>query len=302
MTDPPHDPEPTAKPRGLWSVIAHSSEPIEADDPIAGDADDSPASPPQGLFAIMRRAESSDETVIESGEQPATDSSIAAEVPDLPTVADVDNEPAQSFALDAKPGAATGSVTQSHAKRMRQSSVTLLCGVASVLLSALSLRPEIWMGFPASGLGFCAIILGYLTLTGCRLRDLPAYTRTASQLGMLLGTLGLFLGPVVFAGIGRELRESTGNLQTRKHLLAIGEGLSRFQTKQGTFPVGGTFTKEKSGTFRGQHGWMTFLLPYIDQQAVYQRIDLTKPFDAPENRKVMGSDIEAYYAAGGDRT
>jgi hypothetical protein len=309
MTDPSHDPEPTAKPRGLWSVIGHSSEPIDAEthpsdqeEQSNGETQDSTAAPPQSLFAIMRRAESPDATLKESLPEAADGPALSESVPDPSTIIEAIDEPVKSFALDAGPRATTIAAARLHAKRLRQSSVALMCGIASVLLSALSIRPEFWMGFPASGLGFCAIILGYMTLTGGRLRDLPGYTKTVSQIGMMLGTLGLFLGPVVFAGIGREWRESMVNQQTRKHLKTIGEGLAQFHSKNGTFPVGGTFAKEKSGTFRGQHGWMTFLLPYINQQAVYEQIDLTKPFDAPENRKAMGTEIEDYYTDSGDRT
>ena len=110
-------------------------------------------------------------------------------------------------------------------RRIRQSSIALLCGLASIALSLLSIRPEVWMSIPAFGAGFFAIVMGYLALTSCRLCNLSTFTKTSSQAAMLLGTLGIFLGPLVFARVGRELRESSSHRQAEKHSTVIGDGL-----------------------------------------------------------------------------
>ena len=34
------------------------------------------------------------------------------------------------------------------------------------------------------------------------------------------------------------------------------------------------------------HGWMTQMLPYLDNAALYERIDLTKPWDHPDNQQI----------------
>lgn len=314
MTDLPDDSESTPKPRGLWSVISHSSAPMQSDSeadlpeesdadreqPIETESNETPA--PRSLFAVMRLAEPT-ETVADdqidatSGQQPLK-TSESAEPPDLSDTSVVPTY----LPIVQPPNALLKSARKSGTTRIRQGSISFLCGLSSVPLSALSLRPEVWISIPASALGFCAILLGYMALTGGRLRELSSFTKITSQSGMLLGTLGLFLGPLVFAGIGRELRESSGHHLTRKHLAAIGEALDRFHEQHGSFPVGGTSVREASGSFHGQHGWMTFLLPFIGEESLYTQIDQSKPFDAPENRKPMSRDVETYYAAGGDRT
>lgn len=314
MTDSPQDSDPTLKPRGLWAVIAHSSGPITSDqetdaeqNPSVSEPDEPAPVAPRSLFAVMQRAQPEEPPeAVEIVEKSRAQSNARSVDPAMPQQADRPVSGDESIGPFVVPIGVDYDPPKFHLRRsprrIRQSSIALLCGVASIPLSALSIRPEVWMSIPASGTGFIAIILGYMALTGCRLRDLSTFTKTASQVGMLLGTLGIFLGPLVFARVGRELRESSGHHQTRKHLNVIGDGLERFYDQHGVYPIGGTFVREKSGAFRGQHGWMTFLLPYIGEQRLYAQIDQTKPFDAAENRLAMGHDVEVYYAAGGDRT
>ena len=161
--------------------------------------------------------------------------------------------------------------------------------------------PQVWIGFLPSELGFAAIIVGYLTLTGAAAREMPNSTRAAAIGGMLLGTIGIFLGPLFFTGLGRDLREATGLQATGKHLLEIGVGLNQHHEQHAAFPVGGVFTRDAAGVVKGQHGWMAFLLPFIGEQELFRSIDQDKSYDDPANRPAMTRDVTAYFAAGGDR-
>jgi len=51
----------------------------------------------------------------------------------------------------------------------------------------------------------------------------------------------------------------------------------------GTFPPGGTLLKDG----RAGHGWMTLLLPYLEETSLYERIDLRKPWDDPAHVAVF---------------
>lgn len=176
------------------------------------------------------------------------------------------------------------------------------CGLAAVAASALSVLPGFWVSLPASALGFIAIIAGYLALTGAGRREITGATRGLLLFGMLLGTTGMFLGPLLFAGIGRNMREFTGQQATKLHLKQMGEGLDRHYTEHEGYPIGGTFGRDETGVIRGQHGWMTFLLPSIGEADLYRQIDQAKPFDDPVNRDAMGRNVDVYFAAGGDRS
>ena len=175
-------------------------------------------------------------------------------------------------------------------------------GIAAVAASTLSLWPNFMASLPATVLGFGAIISSYVALTGSGRRDMSGKTRVISLAGMLLGTAGIFLGPLLFSTLGRNLRESTGLQGTRRHLQQIGEGLDRHYTEHEGYPIGGRFARNEAGVIRGEHGWMTFLLPFVGESDLYREIDLTKPYDDPVNRNVMGRNVSVYFAAGGDKS
>lgn len=176
----------------------------------------------------------------------------------------------------------------------------LAAGFLSMLASALAVLPQFAAGVPAPLLGFVAIILGYLVLTGSGRRELSLATRTVTLLGMGLGVSGIFLGPLIFAGLGRTWRE-TGSTVTGVHLAQIGTGLDACYDKTGGYPVGGLFARDDSGTIRGQHGWMTALLPFVGEAELHRQIDFAQPYDAEVNRSVMGTSVGVYFAAGADR-
>ena len=187
------------------------------------------------------------------------------------------------------------------AQAKRQSWIGLACGVAAVAASALAMMPQVWTGIPATGLGFAAIIAGYVTLTGAARRDLAIMTRVVSMIAMGLGSLGIFLGPLFFSGLGHDLREATGQQATSRHLEQMGVALNRYHDQHSAFPVGGVFARDAAEVTKGQHGWMTFLLPFVGKQELYRSIDQDKSYDDPANRVAMGHDVVTYFAAGGDR-
>lgn len=305
------------KPRGLWGMMGQApaaAAPVDAavasPNPEAARTEPELAAPdstnrvaPRGLFALMQRAEQvdagipdvpsadrqADATVVQEAEE---DDSEVEDLPPTPRhvapVLDLDELEPRRYRFAASQAG-------------RQGWIGLTCGIAAVLTSALSLLPHFLAGIPATSLGFIAIVSGYLALTGAGRRDITGFTRGISLLGMLLGTAGVFLGPLLFAGIGRGLREATGPQATRLHLHQIGEGLEQFYTKHDGYPIGGTFGRNSAGVIHGQHGWMTFLLPFVGESALYQEVDQSVPYDDPANRKAMGQNVSVYFAAGGDR-
>lgn len=187
-------------------------------------------------------------------------------------------------------------------RAQRQGWISLACGVFALSTSALSLLPNIFASLPASFLGFAAIILGYLSLTGTGRRDISKVIQSAAVAGMMTGVVGIFLGPLVFSGLGKSLREFKGQQLTRQNLNQISNGLEAHYKEHEGFPIGGVFARDAAGIMRGQHGWMTFLLPYVGEVELYKQIDQSKPFDDVINRGAMSVDVKVYFAAGGDQS
>ena len=42
------------------------------------------------------------------------------------------------------------------------------------------------------------------------------------------------------------------------------------------------------------HSWRTLILPYLDQQALYESIDLSKPWNDPANAKAFGTEVDVF--------
>jgi hypothetical protein len=56
-------------------------------------------------------------------------------------------------------------------------------------------------------------------------------------------------------------------------------------------PSGGTF--DSNG--RGQHGWMTALLPYVEQKPLFDEIHHDLPWDHPDNAPAIRTIVRVYY-------
>jgi hypothetical protein len=63
------------------------------------------------------------------------------------------------------------------------------------------------------------------------------------------------------------------------------------------FPLGGTFDERG----RGMHGWQTMILPYVEQQALFNRIDLNHPWNAPVNAEAMNTIVPVYISPFADQ-
>jgi len=197
MTESPLDSDQQPKPRGLWSIIS----PPSPETPVEFEADQSASNPPRSLFDVMRRA--SKDAAPEVEKNPTDDGVVEIVAPAL-------SSDAAGSAVES-PFSALGRIEQLRSQRhtlllkqIRQSRIGFACGLASVGLSILAIRPEVWMGLPATTTGFSAMILGYLSLSGSQRRELSQTSKLLAIVSIIAGILGVFLGPLVFARIGRH--------------------------------------------------------------------------------------------------
>jgi type II secretory pathway pseudopilin PulG len=117
---------------------------------------------------------------------------------------------------------------------------------------------------------------------------------------------------VVFAIIGalfvllipaqRSAREPARIAQCRNNLKQIGLALHNYHDVHGCFPP--PYTVDGSG--RKLHSWRTLILPFLDQAPLYQRIDLSKPWNDPVNEAARRTVVSVYHcpslSGDGDRT
>lgn len=290
--------------RGLWSVMqpaqpeAKPSENSVADGPVADiappSATESAPPPSKSLWDVMASG-----TVSHSGEGvEITSSETGPDTIRSNTSAVADETPAIVFAdtISADP-------LETISQRSRSAGQPLdlwacLLGVAALPLSALSYGPGMIAALPSAIGAFAALALGMSVWMSAR----PARaSRWRSGLGISFALVSLLAGPLVFAPWGNAMRNRQSVQMTQQHLEIIGRGLLDYHTKHGAFPQGGTHITLPTGKKRGGQGWMTHLLPFVNQAELYQQIQLEQPYDDPVNRPAMGTDVDEFYASGGDR-
>lgn len=85
-------------------------------------------------------------------------------------------------------------------------------------------------------------------------------------------------------------REAARRTQCKNRLKQIGLALHNYHDQYGAFPP--AVVRDADGT--PLHSWRTLILPFIEQQALYNSIDLTKPWNHPANQRARETTIPEY--------
>ncbi|MFN0052551.1 MAG: DUF1559 domain-containing protein [Planctomycetales bacterium] len=78
--------------------------------------------------------------------------------------------------------------------------------------------------------------------------------------------------------------------ESRENLHQIGVGLDGYHNSFRKLPAGGTFDRQG----RPLHGWQTSLLPFINEEALFDRIDRNVPWDDPQNSPAFRTIVKLY--------
>lgn len=81
-------------------------------------------------------------------------------------------------------------------------------------------------------------------------------------------------------------------IQTQHNLKSIVLGLHNYHDTYGSFPP--AMVTDASG--KPLYSWRVLILPMIDEDRVYQQFDLSQPWDAPVNRKLVSEMPELYHS------
>lgn len=105
---------------------------------------------------------------------------------------------------------------------------------------------------------------------------------------VLLMCVGIMVGlllPAVQAS-----REAARRMQCSNNLKQITLALHLYHDIHNALPP--AYTTDAEG--RRLHSWRTLLLPYMEHQALYDSIDLSKPWDDPVNQQAASTNVPFY--------
>lgn len=91
------------------------------------------------------------------------------------------------------------------------------------------------------------------------------------------GILAALLLPAVQAA-----REAARRAQCTNNLKTIGLAMQNYADVYGAFPP--AYLADENG--KPKHSWRVLLLPYLEQQPLYDRYDFDEPWDGPNNRQL----------------
>ena len=132
------------------------------------------------------------------------------------------------------------------------------------------------------------------------------FARTQCRAGMslvellvvmaIVGALVALLLPAI-----QQARETARRAQCLNNLRQIGIGLQSYHGTFGTFPVGCIERRVTNDKTRRQIGWGALLLPFVEQQTVYNRLDLSTPFDSATNAAGAALQLSVFLCPSVDR-
>ncbi|MBI3860570.1 MAG: DUF1559 domain-containing protein [Planctomycetia bacterium] len=86
-------------------------------------------------------------------------------------------------------------------------------------------------------------------------------------------------------------REPARRSQCKNNLRQIGIALHNYAERYGALPP--AYTVDADG--KPLHSWRTLILPFLDQEPLYNSIDLSKPWDDPANAEALGTPVPPYH-------
>ncbi len=121
-------------------------------------------------------------------------------------------------------------------------------------------------------------------------RDLPARSFRTTPVVLVLGVAGVALLVMLLLPARRGSPEAARRAICQNQLKQIALALLNYEAAHGALPP--AYTVDELGN--RLHSWRTLILPYLEQQALYDQIDLTKPWDDPANAAARGTIVECY--------
>ncbi len=123
---------------------------------------------------------------------------------------------------------------------------------------------------------------------------------TLVELLVVITIIGILIGLLLPAV--QAAREAARRMSCLNNLRQMGIAMHNHHNAMGTFPPGGIehrwminpSTGKRYGASGRQLAWSVFLLPYMEQTALYEQIDLEQPYDAEDNAEAAATVLTVY--------
>lgn len=115
--------------------------------------------------------------------------------------------------------------------------------------------------------------------------------------GLVLGIVAILLAIALLLPATRGAREPARRNDCLSHLRDIAISIQNYHDDFGHLPPAYTVDAEGNRL----HSWRTLILPYMEEKALYESIDLTKPWDDPANAEAREQFMPLYVCASATR-
>ncbi len=294
-----------SKGKGLWALMGVKAPPVPDSVPALPDEDfqevEQPLAPPPAWFHGKAEADSSEESepppVLEQGDVYG-EVPIPKELPAPPPQVAAEPTPFVINPLEPRQLSRPSAFVVQKKEPSRGAFLSLLVGVLALPMTLLSAMPEIWTRIPAAIVGLGALVIGLISYSEIQRSRGRQSGKGLAMTGMTLGTIAMFLGPLVVAPWSEGQTVAGSRRTTQQHLKTLGAALGEYHNQNGHFPAGGTYRVQESGERTALHSWMTQLLPHLDGQSIYQEIRREEAWSEPVNKSPMSKSVPAFLAGG----
>jgi prepilin-type N-terminal cleavage/methylation domain-containing protein/prepilin-type processing-associated H-X9-DG protein len=123
---------------------------------------------------------------------------------------------------------------------------------------------------------------------------------TLIELLVVIAIIAVLVGLLIPAV--QKVREAASRTACTNNLRQIGIALHAHHDSHGAFPPGGIEWRPPQNKTKRQLAWSVFLLPYLEQEALFRKLDLSTPFDSPENAGAAATVLPVYLCPSSRRT
>jgi prepilin-type N-terminal cleavage/methylation domain-containing protein len=115
---------------------------------------------------------------------------------------------------------------------------------------------------------------------------------TLVELLVVIAVIGILIGLLLPAV--QAVRAAARRISCSNNLHEMGVGLHHFHEAHGKFPPGGIELRTFFNREGRQIAWSAYLLPFIEEQPLHDRINFRKDFDSPENADAAAEIVAVY--------